>query len=94
MIKSRVIYRWMLVAVLSACTLTGQVGCRSGLQRGGFSGLTPPNQPLVAPPPQGTVGKVKEAAAETARVAGLAIVGVLYLGLCLWADDDDEDGFS
>lgn len=92
--KSRGIYRWMLVAVLSACTFSGQVGCRSGLQRGGFTSLTPPNQPLVAAAPQGMAGKVKEAAAKTARVAGLTVLAVLCIGLHLWADDDDEDGFS
>ncbi|WP_164102570.1 hypothetical protein [Candidatus Laterigemmans baculatus] len=94
MTTSRRIDRWTLVAVVSACTIMGPVGCRTSLQRNEFSGLTPPNQPLVAPPPQGVAGKIKEAAAKTSRAAGLTVLGALCLGLFFWTGYDSEDGFT
>lgn len=92
--KRRKTNRWLLVATLSACALPVQFGCRRLGQPRELTALTQPTV-LTVPAkaePQGVAGKAKAAAVETAKLAGVVVVGVVVFGLGLWLDDDDDEG--
>lgn len=87
------VYRWLLVATLSACALPVQVGCRRVRKPPEFTALAqrPTLSVPAKPEPQGVAGKAKAAVVETAKFAGVLVVGVVVFGLGLWLDDEDED---